>query len=117
MKDKFIDTNLLVYLFSDDKKASSVNALIKKHFSSILISSQVLGELFNVLTRKNIRTSSEARNIVEELVRHFEVAPVRSDTVIHAMRINEATGFSYWDSLVVATALDNFILKTFNTDR
>ncbi len=52
----FFDTNLLVYLYSTDQKSSVVEKLIQSHFSEICLSVQVLNELYNVLTRKNLKT-------------------------------------------------------------
>lgn len=61
MSDKvFFDTNLWIYLYSEDAKAVVVEALLAEQFDRITISTQVLGECFVVLTRKknkNIRAS------------------------------------------------------------
>ena len=63
MNDKiFIDTNLWVYLFSDEvDKRDSVCKLVRENFKLIYISSQVLGELFNILTKKGITDLEKAQ--------------------------------------------------------
>jgi predicted nucleic acid-binding protein len=106
MKDKFVDTNLLVYLLADDERADKLHELFSSAFNDIILSTQILGELYSVLTRKKLKTHREAKLIIEELIFNFEVLPVRDSNVISALNISEEYGFSYWDSLVVATAID-----------
>ncbi len=50
----FIDTNLWIYLYAktSEDKYRKVKQLVDKHFSNILCSTQILGELYHVLTRK-----------------------------------------------------------------
>jgi predicted nucleic acid-binding protein len=59
MNDKiFIDTNLWIYLYadaSDREKTQKISGLIDKNFDDINISTQVLGEVFNVLTKKALK--------------------------------------------------------------
>jgi predicted nucleic acid-binding protein len=46
MKDKiFFDTNLWVYLYSDNEKGRKVEKLIEENFESIILSAQIIGEL------------------------------------------------------------------------
>lgn len=65
MRDKiFLDTNLLVYLYADDsdkEKSHIIRSLVDKRFEDIVISTQVLGEFFHVLTKKELKTKEEAR--------------------------------------------------------
>ena len=77
----FFDTNLLVYLYSTDPKALIVERLIQSHFDEICLSTQVLNELYSVLTRKHLKTQEEAQIII-------------------------TSQFSYWDSLMIAAALE-----------
>jgi predicted nucleic acid-binding protein len=56
MIDKiFLDSNLWIYLYAKNppEKSQQVVEIIKNNSSSLLVSTQVLGELFHVLTRKN----------------------------------------------------------------
>ncbi|BAY67474.1 PIN domain-containing protein [Anabaena sp. FACHB-709] len=55
MKDKiFLDTNLWIYLYAKNplEKSQQVAEIIKNNYSFLLVSTQVLGELFHFLTRK-----------------------------------------------------------------
>ena len=68
MKDNlFLDTNIWVYLYSDSAKSVVAKKLIEKHFDQVVISTQVLTELYNVLVKKKIKSKEEARKVIIEL--------------------------------------------------
>jgi predicted nucleic acid-binding protein len=108
MTDKvLLDTNLWVYFYSKDplEKHQRVEAILRTHPQSIQISTQVLGELFHVLTRKKFTSETDAVAIVSSLVNSFPILPIESATVMQAMEVKRKYGYTYWDSLVLATAL------------
>ena len=108
MTNKFlIHTNLWVYLYGKDplNKSLKVRELINKNFESIIITTQVLGELFNVLTRKKIVGVEEATQIISELASIFLIIPIETPQVLQALEIYSRYKYSYWDRLIIATAL------------
>ncbi|TWJ11122.1 PIN domain-containing protein [Geobacter argillaceus] len=117
MKGKvFFDSNLWVYLNSRDPKAAVVSELVNSHFSRIIVSSQVLGEIYHVLVRKGFTDKETAREIVSDLQESFIIAPVTSATVSSAVTLNIRHGYSYWDSLIIASALENGCTTLFSED-
>jgi predicted nucleic acid-binding protein len=70
-----------------------------------MTSTQVLGELYNVLTRKQIFSRSDAQAILVGLINTFPVVAIDIPKVLQALEINNRYGYSYWDSLIIATAL------------
>ena len=108
MNDKvFLDTNLWIYLYSDKIKGRKIKQLVTERFDNIVVSTQVLNELFYVLTKKGLKDKKEAREIVSEIAGHFQVAPVSLPTVTHAINHHIKHGYSYWDSLIISSALEN----------
>jgi predicted nucleic acid-binding protein len=108
MTDKvLLDTNLWVYFYSKDplEKYQRVEEILRTHPRSIQISTQVLGELFHVLTRKKFTSETDAVNIVSSLINSFPILPIEPANVMQAMEVKQKYGYSYWDSLVLATAL------------
>ena len=101
----FIDSNLWVYLYSDRDKGNIVRNIIEEYFIDIVLSVQVLGEFFNVLIRKIMRTKKEAREIISDLAMNFEVIEIDKSLVLEAMEISIRYKYSYWDSLIVVAAL------------
>ena len=102
----FIDTNLWVYLFSDDiEKRRAACELIRDNFKTIHVSSQVLGELFNVLTKKKMTGLEKAQKIVDRISNDFFVLSIDKEIVKNAITVKLRYGYSYWDSLIIASAL------------
>jgi predicted nucleic acid-binding protein len=103
----FLDTNIWVYFFAKDppEKAERISAVINTQMSYAIISTQVLGELYNVLTRKRIFSATESQAIISGLASRTVIVEIDTPKVLKAMEINIHYGYSYWDSLIIATAL------------
>lgn len=108
MKDKvFFDTNLWIYLYSHKEKGKVIKDLIYKNFDRLIISVQILGELYSVLIRKNLKTEEDSEKLVLELIKYFNIVSVDKICVSEAIRLNIKYKYSYWDSLILATSLYN----------
>ena len=110
MSDKvLLDTNLWVYLYSKNPadKYEKVNTLLSSQIESLIMSTQILGELYNVLLKKKFRTQAQAQEIISQLIAGFDITEIPATQVIEAIKINVHYGYSYWDSLLVSTALLN----------
>jgi predicted nucleic acid-binding protein len=110
MKDSkiFIDTNILVYAKIDDGQDKHKQALdfINSNESEIIISAQVLNELYIALY-KFFKNDSSTRNALTSLITDCQVAPITLQTSQAAWEIKEKYKFSYWDSLIISSALEN----------
>jgi len=87
--DVFIDTNLLIYLYSEKGKGGKIRELVDEHFENIVISTQVLGEFFHIITKKRFKDKSEAKEIVVEMTESFRVVPIKQTTVISAIDLHK----------------------------
>lgn len=108
MRDRIlIDTNLWVYLYASNPKAKRcrVEEVIRKNFGKVVLSTQILGELYHVMTRKGFHTEASAREIIVRMVDTFPVLEIGTANFIEAINIHEMYGYTYWDSLVIATAV------------
>lgn len=108
MKDKvFIDTNILVYFATDktDKRELIINKLDECEFSFISI--QVLNEFTNTCFKKALLKPDEIEFAVKEYTTMFNVAILNIDTIIGALKVKQKYGFSYYDSMIISTALQN----------
>ncbi len=106
----FIDTNILVYAYDmsepdkQEKALSCLDQLIS--LDQGVISAQVLSEFFVTVTRKIPDKMSV--NQTEERIKNFcQIWPVlqlNEMIVMEAIRGAQDHSFSYWDSLIWATA-------------
>ena len=108
MKDEvFVDSNLWIYLYSEGEKSAIIFKVINKHFDHIIVSTQVLGECFNVLTKKKLKTLEEVTQIIDEIASITEVSGIDKFSVAKAIEIHTRYKYSYYDSLIIASALEN----------
>ena len=112
MKDRiFIDTNVLVYIHlfdeeSQNKRKALQNLLHRRIDAELIINVQVINEFYNVLLRKNIED-----NVIQEKI-HSQLdicsaSELSLKTVFSAWKLREKYKYSYWDSLILASALEN----------
>jgi predicted nucleic acid-binding protein len=99
----FIDTNILVYLFSTDtRKAVRAEEVLR---TGGAISVQVLNELANVARRKHFMTWAEVNEALDLIRAACPVVPLTVETHDRGRRIAERYGLSVYDSMIVASAL------------
>ncbi|MCL4455787.1 MAG: PIN domain-containing protein [Nitrospirae bacterium] len=108
MSDKvFIDTNLWVYLYSDENKGHKIRQLIDNHFNNVIMSTQVLGELFSVLVKKGFKSKKESKEIISDLMNSFIIISIDGAAVNKAISLCIKYRYRYWDSLIIASACQN----------
>ena len=104
----FVDTNVLVYVFDDDspRKQKVSRELLDREADRIVLSTQVLSEFYVTVTRKlgrplPIGRAVEALDALCELPVHT----LGTETVRAAVRRSAGSQVSYWDALIIETAL------------
>jgi predicted nucleic acid-binding protein len=102
--EPFLDTNVLLYAFSDDPRSAAAEALMS---AGGTISVQVLNEFVNVSRRKLGRDWDDieaALSVIRTLL-----GPVRPLTVtIHeaAVALARRLGYGLYDALILSSALE-----------
>lgn len=119
MRDKvFIDTNVIVYLYSEDEPDKQVIAhtLITDGSFDLVISTQVVGEFVNVLSRKFHLDPDRIKMAIDDFNDHFEIALIGIDAIERALALMKKYRYSYWDSMVIASAIENDCTILFSED-
>jgi predicted nucleic acid-binding protein len=100
----FFDTNVLVYAFLDiEKRQSALEALSQGG----VISAQVLNEFTQVARRKRQRSWLEIEAAVAVIrIRFPDVMPLTAETHAQALALARDHGLSFYDALIVASALE-----------
>jgi len=114
MDKKFIDSNIWLYRFLYDPKVDHQQYEAKRLIAidltqsierSLVISTQVITETCAVLKRKTNITDQDILELVEEFENQCEIVNLTTIEIKEACRLRANYSFSYWDSLMIATAL------------
>ncbi len=119
MNDKiFLDTNVVIYFYSEDEpqKQKIAYSILEQYHNKIIISNQVINELSNTLFRKFKLNGNEVRETVLELSDYFPIINFNLQTQLMAIEIKEKYKLQFYDSLILATALENGCSVVFSED-
>lgn len=102
----FLDTNVLVYSYSATEidKQQTARKLVSEYNS--YISSQVLQELCNIVTRKFNFSYPAALVAINESLQNNNFFVNTEHTIIQACKIAERYSFSFYDSMIISAALE-----------
>ncbi len=107
MSKYFLDTNILIYAYSNSEplKADKANALIFE--GDAIISLQVINEFTNVCLKKLKLNATDVSTAILEISRAIEVIGFSLKTQLHALQLSQNHSFSFYDALIISTALEN----------
>jgi predicted nucleic acid-binding protein len=105
----FLDTNILLYAYDldEESKRQTAKGILANCWNnrSGAVSTQVLQEFYVTLTRKLPKklTANEAREIIRDFLPWpiYQVAPT---DIVKASELEEKSGYTFWDSLVITAA-------------
>lgn len=115
MKGKyFLDTNVLIYTISGEerKKEIAINLLC----STAVISTQVINECVNVMSRKLKFNYSQIRLIIGQFRQECRITILSPHTINLAIDLAEKYSYSYFDSLILASALESDCESLYSED-
>jgi predicted nucleic acid-binding protein len=122
MSGDFMDTNVFIYLFdeTDDRKRTIAEQLVRMALEtrSAVISHQVVQETLNVLTRKlsaPMSTENAGRFLDRILTPLWQIMP-SSALYRRGLDIQSNYGFSFYDALIVAAALESGSTRLYTED-
>src|SRR5947209_659222 len=103
MPGDFLDSNVLVYAFTEDPRTVTARALLAR---GCTISIQGLNEFTNVARRKLGKSWDEIHAALA-VIRNLCPTIVPVDVAIHetGLRLAERHGFAFFDALMLAAAL------------
>lgn len=118
--EHFLDTNILVYMFdnTDAGKRRQAVDLVNESLTqgSGCISFQVVQETLNVLIRRLGFVAEDSRRALEQVLvplwQVYPSAPLYQD----AISIQGRYGFSFYDSLIIAAALEAGCTRLYSED-
>lgn len=102
----FLDTNVLVYAATAEDPHRQVVAqqlLVNLGLHHITISTQVLAEAYDVLTRKKRWVAADALQAVQAF-KAMRIVVLGADAVLAALELAARHGLSTWDAMVIHAA-------------
>jgi predicted nucleic acid-binding protein len=104
-----VDTNVLAYAEGVDgpkMQKAAIQLLNRIPVGTGLLPAQVLGELFNLLVRKDGKSPSAARKIVLSWRGAFTLIETSENVVALALDLATDHQLGIWDSIVLSSAAD-----------
>jgi predicted nucleic acid-binding protein len=112
-----IDSNIWLYAFiegEDADKTARARSLVEA--TDAVLSTQVINEVCVNLIRKAGFGEADVRGMVASFYRRYSVVPLDQVTLLKASQIREVHAFSYWDSLIVASAILAGVVVLYSED-
>lgn len=100
----FIDTNIIIY--SLGKNSTKAHIVAPLFLDRPCISTQVLSETVNVTTKRLGLVTSDVRQLIKTLHEVCHVELITMSTIEVALNIQDRYKFSWYDSLIISSALD-----------
>lgn len=113
MSANFFDTNVILYLLDESAKAEKAEHLIAQ---GGMISVQVLNETLVNCIRKAAMSWQEAGAFLDGICQICPVVSLTSTTHEIGRALGERYGFSVYDAMIVAAALQNQCTTLYSED-
>jgi predicted nucleic acid-binding protein len=115
----FADTNIWFYAFVrgknlEDERKNEVAAQLIPNRPELSV--QVVNELSVNLLKKAAYGEAQLQQLIQAIYQFHRVHPLMYQTLMYASRLRESYLFSYWDSLIVAAALENGCTMLYSED-
>jgi predicted nucleic acid-binding protein len=115
----FLDTNILIYAYTSNEAAKTafIHDFFKKRLpdTGVIISTQVLGEFYTVMARHKY-PHKKIMEILRDLMNSSSVSGITLSTIEQCITLKEKYMYSWWDSLILASALESSCNIVFSED-
>lgn len=101
----FIDSNIFIYSVDTTSAKALVAQQLLNTTTNKVISVQVINEFTAVMRRKKALSWEKCEKYCAGFINECRVIDLKSSTALLAFQIIKRYHFSYWDSLIVAAAL------------
>jgi len=102
----FLDTNVLIYAYSETEVEKKIKVLPLLEDEPVSLSTQVVNEFVWVMNKKFNVSMDSLRQIVINLFALYHVGVINDTTITKAIDMSSKLKLPYWDSLIVASAVE-----------
>ncbi|NNJ84438.1 MAG: PIN domain-containing protein [Gammaproteobacteria bacterium] len=103
-----VDSNIWLYAFiegQDLRKSGIAKSVIQDNNSAIIVSTQIINEISVNLIRKTSFSEDEIQQLVVSFYGKYDVVEINKQILLKASEIRNHHKFSFWDSIIFASAL------------
>ena len=102
----FLDSNIWLYAFMDNgrKKEAALGIVAKKN---CILSTQVVNEVCVNLISKADYEEEDITRLVENFYSKYQIENINKHVILKSSTIRSKLDISYWDSLIIASALES----------
>jgi predicted nucleic acid-binding protein len=86
-------------------KRNQVTNILSLHQDNIYISTQFINEISNVLNKKQVLSKENTIDFLNLILSVANCIPLTQDLTFNAIEIKHRYGFSFYDCLIIASAL------------
>jgi predicted nucleic acid-binding protein len=114
----FFDTNIFIYLYAEkEREKQTVCKDVINKADECITSTQILNEISNVLIKKWQMPVDTVKTIHRDIIQiSDEVVYIKEDTIDKAVDLHFKYGFSYYDCLMLSSALESNCQTIFTED-
>jgi predicted nucleic acid-binding protein len=102
----FIDTNVFIYYQRSDDITKHKISKATISFFDCVVSTQVLNEICNLLTRKYPTLFSDIKKYILDIIASSDLVIITHPLIQKALELCENFSISYYDALMVVAALE-----------
>jgi len=104
----FVDTNVWLYawIVNDDTQKHQIAAEIVQS-GNVVVSTQVINETCVNLLRKANLSETQLYDLIVAFYAKYEVVATEAQVLLRASRLRAQYSLSFWDSLIVASAIES----------
>ncbi len=118
--DAFLDTNIFLYMFDETDKIKRRRAeeLVRRGIETgtVCISYQVVQETLNVATRRLGFSYSDSRTLLADVLAPLWTVHPSRELYERGLALRDRYGFSFYDSMIVAGALESGCDRLYSED-
>jgi predicted nucleic acid-binding protein len=115
-KKAFIDSNLWLYAATEEQHEKTILAIQIIEQNNIVVSTQVINEVCVNLLKKHRYTEYEIALFIKQITTFCEICYLTPQTCLVASSLRQHYALSFWDSLIVSSALETKCTILFSED-
>lgn len=113
----FLDSNIWIYALADHQEPAKREVACRLvDAEGVVISTQVINEVCFNLIRKSKFSEEQVKPLIRSFYEGSYVVAFSADILVSAAELREQYRFSFWDSLIVASALATKVLRLYSED-